>query len=355
MAVFTLIVLLLRSIVFRALDGHARSAIHDPKEDEINLTSAERENLCKSKKILVKKYKKYIWHGSAYAIMLMWGLRILYLAPWSVFNQLTFDYMSIGWPHHRDHQEMPALIEEFHILAMSQLAWYFAGGIENVIHDRSRGDFWMMIVHHFLTILLIYGAFVSDAHRCAVHITVILDISDVTMYYCKTFHLRTSTFEGKAKPGRSFHHLLHLGGLAVCWLVTRLYFYGLAILTMWYHNPFEGCPFSGSYLKVFLSILWVQQFIWGIAICKMVVDLARKGEFEDNLSGDVLTIKQTMDSLAIAEDAKRRNSNASTISPSKADFYQTSTLSSTTTDDSESGEEAKEEESSVPADFRKRK
>merc|ERR1719359_497963 len=140
--------------------------------------------------MLVKKYKKYLWHGVAYVGMFIWGIRILSIAPWSALNNgWDFSLMSKGWPHHDDIATYPELMKEFQIFTMLQLSWYLAGGIENLIHDRSRSDFWMMLLHHFLTVLLIYGAFVSDAHRCAVHITVCLDVGDITMYYCKAYHL----------------------------------------------------------------------------------------------------------------------------------------------------------------------
>lgn len=149
--------------------------------------------------------------------MISWGFRILTLAPWSALNQLTFDHMAINLPNHSDHSVYKLLMDEYSIFSMLQLSWYVAGGVENLIHDRSRSDFLMMLLHHFLTILLIYGAFLIDCHRCAVHITVTLDIGDIAMYYCKSFHLRTSNFDGTAKPGYRFAHLLHLAALTGIW------------------------------------------------------------------------------------------------------------------------------------------
>ena len=69
---------------------------------------------------------------------------------------------------------------------------YTAGLVENILHDSNRGDFWMMFTHHILTLILIYGALCSDAHRIGLCVMTTLDIGDIWMYGTKVGRERSS-------------------------------------------------------------------------------------------------------------------------------------------------------------------
>merc|ERR1712176_647621 len=77
---------LVRSIFFSQVDAHARRSVTDDMEEDPNTSKAQMLKLDAAKALLVKKYKKYLFHGLAYVAMLMWGIKILIAAPWSYFN-----------------------------------------------------------------------------------------------------------------------------------------------------------------------------------------------------------------------------------------------------------------------------
>lgn len=285
----------LRFFVLGCCRSHAESVVTHDDNGNASLAAitdaSERTKLENSKEKLVSKYLKYIWHGSVYVVFLLWGVRILYLAPWCAFLKQNWSWdaatLSVGYPHVSDVTEQKDLMIEVHWFLVVQLAWYVHGFFENLIYDRSRGDFVMMMIHHVVAASLVYGAYISDAHRIGVHVTFTMDIADVILYYCKGFHLRTSDYYGKPKSDRRAKE--QTGKIIVvcsAWLVFRVVVFGWEILGMWQNNSFATNSFTSNYLKLLLMLLWGLQFVWWIYACKILAAQLLEGSFHDAVHGD---------------------------------------------------------------------
>ena len=143
------------------------------------------QNLDASEALGVEKFCKYEWHYIVYIVLLCWGIILMLQSEWSVFVSGQLDNVAFGYPH--DGSEKPALKAFF----IAQISWYAHGLVESLMVDRSRSDFYMMLVHHVLAMALLSGSFWGNAHRVAITICVsqvrnILHISRVSARWALT-------------------------------------------------------------------------------------------------------------------------------------------------------------------------
>lgn len=289
MAIFTMIFIACRKVVFACFASYAERCVAGGGLTTIHSQVAMNDkNEQGRKRILEAKFLKYLWHATAYSAMEIWGILLSFQASWSFFNTGSFDGVAIGWPHTNDVKQDADTLHAIWLFLMVQTSWYLAGAVEMILHDRNRGDFWLMMMHHVVAICLIYGAFAGDAHRVAVTVCITLDITDVVMYCAKMYHLSTSTPDGKALNARcNAGQTRALAIVGVAWVLTRILAFAAEVWAMWAHNAFATTALIGNILKVQLAVMLVLQTIWGVLIWKMVISQYLTGEFEDNCSGDL--------------------------------------------------------------------
>ena len=115
----------------------------------------------------VEKFCKYGWHFAAYIILFCWGFMLLSESEWSVLKSGKLDNIWIGYPHSGDEK---LGLKAFFI---AQISWYAHGVVESLMVDRSRSDFYLMLLHHVLAIALLAGSFWGNAHRVGVTVCVV--------------------------------------------------------------------------------------------------------------------------------------------------------------------------------------
>ena len=114
----------------------------------------------------VEKFCKYGWHFIAYIMLFCWGFMLLSESEWSVLKSGKLDNIWIGYPHSGDEKL------GFKAFYIAQISWYAHGVVESLMVDRSRSDFYLMLLHHVLAIALLTGSFWGNAHRVGVTVCV---------------------------------------------------------------------------------------------------------------------------------------------------------------------------------------
>ncbi len=114
----------------------------------------------------VEKFCKYGWHFIAYIMLFVWGFMLLSKSEWSVLRSGKLDNIWVGYPHSGDEKL------GFKAFYIAQISWYAHGVVESLMVDRSRSDFYLMLLHHVLAIALLTGSFWGNAHRVGVTVCV---------------------------------------------------------------------------------------------------------------------------------------------------------------------------------------
>mmetsp|Transcript_36755 Transcript_36755/g.73655 ORF Transcript_36755/g.73655 Transcript_36755/m.73655 type:complete len:311 (-) Transcript_36755:90-1022(-) len=229
----------------------------------------------------VVKMCKYGWHMLAYVLLWIWGFNIMLDKNWSILRAKSVDPCWVGYPHSGD--EKPSLKPFF----FAQISWYCQTFIESAMVDKARGDFWMMMIHHVLAVLLLTGAYWGNAHRVAVTVVFEQDLSDILMYFSKMLVKAENRFP--ALKSDALHGAL-LVMLIVAWWSTRCILLGFIVwsgyTTVWPTGLIV--PGSGdmdglsTFLILQLSVFFVLQVIWGCALIQVAVRKLTSGELHDH-------------------------------------------------------------------------
>lgn len=108
----------------------------------------------------------------------------------SNFNDLALELRPPRWGNqvqsssiliHRDSRQSTIAYDSLALkfLYFSQLAFYLTDLIELVLKPNTRSDFYVFLVHHFVTIFLIVGSFVSKNVDTGLVVFLLHDVSDI--------------------------------------------------------------------------------------------------------------------------------------------------------------------------------
>mmetsp|Transcript_41636 Transcript_41636/g.111634 ORF Transcript_41636/g.111634 Transcript_41636/m.111634 type:complete len:303 (+) Transcript_41636:84-992(+) len=223
----------------------------------------------------VEKFCKSGWHFVIYVISACWGVMILFESEWSVLRSGKFEQIWLGYPHPGSEK----IILKAYFLA--HISWYLHGIFESVMVDTSRTDFGLLVIHHFLAVALLVGAFWGNVHRATITMCILQEISDVVMHFSRIVH------KSSAVPwlqGRLLHALL-LRSFFAAWVGLRILPTSWVLLKLPSAAPTAGMFIPGrpdfdllsGTLYVQLVMLLGMQVTWGLAIGRMCVDQWRTG------------------------------------------------------------------------------
>lgn len=231
----------------------------------------------------LSKFDKYCWHGMCYAAFIFWGWSILTSLDWWRSSASIPDAVTTAWtdyPH--GGPEYAEEKQKFRNYMLAQLAWYSHGVVESlVIGEPNRGDYWMLMLHHFLAVTMISGAWYNNAFRVGALVCCEQDPADVAMYVGKLVQ-KCKTVPSLSKERRPWLHTLLLLNVVVSWFCTRVLFLGTIVYKMWTILPREFLfdPING-YLMCFLSVFLTLQIVWFAGLAKMFYDQQMTGSFHD--------------------------------------------------------------------------
>jgi ceramide synthetase len=171
-----------------------------------------------------------------------------------------------------------------------QLGLYIYMQITHVLWDVKKKDFLAMLIHHFVTILLLCFSWWTGYMRTGVMILSAMDIVDVLLELAKFFNnLKIDLF------ANIFFVLLVFG-----WLGFRLILFPFVIIRSAMFDPVDVHHEDGYFtydlrlwyvLNGLLSVLAVLQLYWFVMFIQVVVGLVVTGKVKDVTDKDQMKAK----------------------------------------------------------------
>lgn len=251
---------------------------HGFKADEIhNYIWAKRKNTGTEKKIT--KFVESMWRFVFYAIFLILGYLTLFHPEPKSWIKDTKEHWA-GWPYYHDDQiEMMRLYYQVELgCYIHQLMWT----------EVTRSDALEMILHHVVTITVMFFSWVSGFHRIGCSILLVHDCADVFLESAKCFNY-TNKIGGHKWAGTVCDVLF--GIFAVVFFVTRLIIYPRYMLWSLISEAPIYVPSGGTWpgYWVFVGLLGILQLLhisWFYSICVMIHRLVTTGIEKDVRSDD---------------------------------------------------------------------
>lgn len=228
-----------------------------------------------AQKLKIVKFVEALWRFIFYGVFVVIGVYALVypvLQPWMVDTEQLW----VGWPY----QPIDSIIT-FYIQVqlgayVHQLLWT----------EVSRSDALEMILHHFVTILLIISCHLINFTRVGTAILLLHDSADIFLEFAKVLN-----YASKAKGQKFLSPVCDVlfGCFAITFYVTRLYIYPKYLV---YSVVFE-CPemLGGTWpawfvFSALLCTLLVLHLYWGYLIARMIVKLFAAGNVEKDERSD---------------------------------------------------------------------
>lgn len=147
-----------------------------------------------------------------------------------------------------------------------QTGWYVYCSYAHVFQDSRKSDYWIMIVHHAVTLTLLYAAFVTGYFRIGMLVMFSMDICDIFVFSAKT--LKTLDRDSTIHPA---FYLAVYATLPTVWVAFRLLYFPYVVL----HTTVVGTikvfgwegikgwvPYNALLLILFaLNIFWFYQIV----------------------------------------------------------------------------------------------
>ena len=132
-----------------------------------------RARLAQTCPTVLTKFSETCWRFTFYLVLFIYGLIILWNKPW-MWNSL---YCFLEYPHHTVSSE-----EWWYYNVESA---FYIGLIFSQFFDVHRKDFWLMFVHHFITIILLSFSWACNLVRIGTLVLVIHDFADIPLEFGK--------------------------------------------------------------------------------------------------------------------------------------------------------------------------
>jgi len=153
----------------------------------------------------------------------------------------------------------------------------YCAAIVSVLLEHKRKDFVEMIVHHFVTVLLILVSFVTGNYRAGCSLMILFDPADVPLHVAKQFkYLGQQTLAD-----------ISFAAFFLLFLVMRMILYPFVVYSCTYESKEV---FSHSFgVSVGLACIYVLALLncyWFFLILRVLIKLAMGGVVEDIRSDD---------------------------------------------------------------------
>nr|XP_022309189.1 ceramide synthase 5-like isoform X1 [Crassostrea virginica] len=230
----------------------------------------------------MQKFTECSYHFMFYCAMFIYGLFILWDKSWFWETKNCW----IGWPK----QDVSPGIYWYYVI---ELGFYWSLTFTLMV-DHRRKDFKEMVVHHLVTMALMYFSWVCNFVRVGTLVLLVHDAVDYWMAaakmakYCKQQLLCE----------------LFFAVFVVVWIVTRLIIYPFRIL---YTSSIEIYQyldyFPSAYLfNALLIVLQILHILWTIMIFKIIMQKFTEGELKKDSRSESESV--TSDDTTASEDCR---------------------------------------------------
>ncbi|KAG0374724.1 sphingosine N-acyltransferase lag1 [Mortierella sp. AD032] len=229
------------------------------------------------------RFQEEGWVCIYYSISWTLGMYVLRTSP--VWNSWTFwfkpEALFEGYPH----TQLPHVMLWYYYV---QLAFWLQQIF--VLHvEAPRKDFWALMAHHTVTLLLISGSALSNFWRAGNVVFVVMDLADIILAFSKSMKYL-------GVPSKICD--VFFGTFMVTWLYTRHYMYAYILhgfmFTAYKMIPFELDISQGkwycrelAWLPILgLALLQILMVYWFALILRILVKILKGHSAEDERSDD---------------------------------------------------------------------
>lgn len=279
----------------------------------------------------IRKFTEQAWMFMCHSISLYTGCKLL---VGTKYTSAVFGYSSgtthfwIGYP--LEHKNLTIGFKTFYFVELAYWMHFVVALIYEHYERYSyqckiakgikaeepfvRKDFWALVVHHAVTVLLVGTSYYMNFIRIG-HVTMILlDVSDVLLCFAKMLNYLPSV-----------HHLVKeiiFGIFAISWVLTRHYLLGILCLSIYseslVHVPKEALLWDPYGIQAFYSLTVYWSFLglfailqalllyWLWMILRIVIQIALGGPPVDDRSDNDEEIT-TPDTITATEKKPRKS------------------------------------------------
>lgn len=218
-----------------------------------------------SKPSLLRKATESSWRFVFYLATSIYGLVVLFKESWLWDLRLCF----FG------HGRQPLTDEIFYYYLLE--VGFYLSLIISLFVDVKRKDFWQMVVHHIVTVLLLTFSYNSGFFRIGCVIMLLHDLADIFLESAKVFNY--AQWEVTCNIGFIF--------FAVVFNATRLVYYPFWVLhAVYYCQDYCGKFQAWIWFIGLLICLQVLHFYWSYKIGETAVQFIVKGTVEGDVRSD---------------------------------------------------------------------
>lgn len=204
------------------------------------------------------------------------ALRVLYYAPMFFVAIYLADLESYWpdlencWRDVRNGQPRPLELE---CAYMVELAYYTSGIFIHIFIDQPLKDYWVMLFHHIVTMVLLGWSYEMGYHRIGVLVLICHDISDVFLDSAKCFHY----------IDMEIFSTLTFVNLVISWALYRLWYFPTRVIssTIWNviaEEERQGVIFPyANHFRALLCLLLVLHVYWFFLILKVAQRAVTEG------------------------------------------------------------------------------
>lgn len=218
------------------------------------------------------KFRECSWRCVYYTFSFTYGLIVLWNKSWF----WNVNHCWYGYPH----QSIDADIWFYYMFSM---AFYWSLMVSQFFDIRHK-DFWLMFIHHLVTLLLLALSWICNFHRVGALVLVIHDFADIFL---------DATKMAKYANYQRLCDVLS-GVFTVSWLVTRLGFYPRVIYSTTIEAPrIIAVPTAYYVFNGMLILLLCIHIVWTIVILKAIYQAIKVGKIEGDTRSSCSEISES--------------------------------------------------------------
>ncbi|KAI5192767.1 hypothetical protein NECID01_2073 [Nematocida sp. AWRm77] len=218
-------------------------------------------NSSKKTAIPMQKFTRALWKMVCFSIMFGWGVHCLWGDNW-MFSALGITF---EWPGNNT----PWKINAYYVLETV----YYSGSFVTMFFEEKQSDFYLMIWHHFVTLVLIGFSYHYNFLRYGAFLMFLHDASDPWMECAKL-----AVYLGYQTLGNVLFVVF-----TIMFIVPRIFVYSVLVLIpgytfLWEYQSKLLVPIWGLLVAVFLLNLY-----WSMLILRMLYDFLSKGKVDKDI------------------------------------------------------------------------
>ena len=196
------------------------------------------------------KFAESGWRWTAYTFLFFYGACVLSNKKW-LWKVVD---CWVNYPHHN-------LTNDIWWYYMMELSLNLSLSISILILDTKRKDFFMMLFHHMMTVLLISLSWTLNFFKVGTLVMLCHDCADIWLESAKMFR-----YAGYRKVSE-----ILFGLFAIAWIVLRLGYYPTVVLHSITVEAPQLVQYFGAYhvFMIMLSLLLVLNIQWSYFILKV--------------------------------------------------------------------------------------